>query len=218
MPPLQNKPGNIIATNYIITFFAGLIISLLGALPLGNLNITALHIASTQNLRKALWFAAGVVIVEVVYLFITLIAINQIISNKAVFAPMQWLSVLILLALAMGSFIAAYQKSTKTKNVLIDNKLTGFVLGVIMSAVNPMQIPFWVGWSVYAQTHQLLYPSNLSYLSFTIGVGCGTLLALLLFIAVGKQFSALLIREQKLVQLIMGLLFLTIAIFQAISL
>lgn len=218
MPPLQNKPGNIIATNYIITFFAGLIISLLGALPLGNLNITALHIASTQNLRKALWFAAGVVIVEVVYLFITLIAINQIISNKAVFAPMQWLSVIILLALAMGSFIAAYQKSTKTKNVLIDNKLTGFVLGVIMSAVNPMQIPFWVGWSVYAQTHQLLYPNNLSYLSFTIGVGCGTLLALLLFIAVGKQFSALLIRKQKMVQLIMGLLFLTIAIFQAISL
>lgn len=218
MPPLQNKPGNIIATNYIITFFAGLIISLLGALPLGNLNITALHIASTQNLRKALWFAAGVVIVEVVYLSITLIAINQIISNKAVFAPMQWLSVLILLALAMGCFIAAYQKSTKTKNVLIDNKLTGFVLGVIMSAVNPMQIPFWVGWSVYAQTHQLLYPTNLSYLGFTIGVGCGTLLALLLFIAVGKQFSALLIRKQKMVQLIMGLLFLTIAIFQAISL
>lgn len=214
----QNKPGNITISNYILTLFAGLTISLLGALPLGNLNITALHIASSQSVRKALWFALGVVVVEVAYLYITLVAINQIISNTAIFASLQWLSVIILLALAISSFIAASKKSTKTKNVLIDNNLNRFILGVIMSSVNPMQFPFWVGWSIYAQTQQLLYPNNLSYLCFIVGVGCGTALAMLLFIAVGKQLSALLTRKHNTVQLIMGLLFLTIAIFQAFNL
>ncbi len=214
----QNKPGNITTANYILTLFAGLTISLLGALPLGNLNITALHIASTQSVRKAIWFAAGVVVVEVAYLYITLIAINQIIISAAIFKSLQWLSVLILLALAIGSFIAAFKKSAQTKNVLIDNTLNGFILGVVMSAVNPMQFPFWIGWSVYAQTQHWLYPNNQSYLSFATGVGTGTALALLLFIAIGRQFSALLIRKQKMVHLIMGLLFLTIALFQAISL
>jgi len=55
----------------------GLLISFLGSLPLGTLNVTAFQIASTENLYAAIMFAIAVTLVELLAVKITLIGAEK---------------------------------------------------------------------------------------------------------------------------------------------
>ena len=201
---------------YLQTFIAGLFISLSGSLPLGNLNVAAMQIASRETLRKALWFAIGVTVVEMLYLMITLNLVGRIDLHQQLFHFFRMLSVLLLLIMAVGSFKATTNK--EGKNIVIDNKAKRLFLGAAMSAVNPMQIPFWMGWVIYLLSQSWIANSAAGNTVFTISAGIGTFLALLIFIIAGRKFSALMRQNAKLVNLSMGCLFTLMAVFQILHL
>lgn len=199
---------------YITVIIAGLLISFSGSLPLGNLNIAAMNIAAKESVKNALMFSTGVVLIEMTYLIFSLQAINWISHNNKVFTILQWLVVVMLSALAIASFYALSRKDKEVKNVIIENNVNRLILGISMSAVNPMQIPFWAGWSVYLLTNNVLVNDNSYYILFTLGAGTGTTLALLLFVYAGRKMSRFVNNNQKLVQLVMGILFLIMALYQ----
>ena len=201
---------------YLQTFIAGLFISLSGSLPLGNLNVAAMQIASGETLRKALWFAIGVTIVEMLYLAITLKLVGRIDPHTPLFRFFRILAVLLLLIMAVGSFRATMNK--EGKNIVIDNKARRLFLGATMSAVNPMQIPFWMGWVVYLLSESLINNSLAGNAVFTLSAGIGTFSALLIFIVAGRRFSKWMRQNTKLVNLSMGCLFTLMALFQIIHL
>ncbi len=201
---------------YLQIFVAGLLISLSGSLPLGNLNVGAMQIAAKGTLRKALWFAGGVVVIEMAYLSITLNVLGRFTINEHIFFFLRGASIVLLLIMAIGCFAAVKQK--EHKNIILNNKLNGAVLGVTMSAVNPMQVPFWAGWAIYLLSRSLLVNSAAGFSVFVISAGIGTFAALLLFIFAGRRFSALMLRHQRKVNAGMGCLFVIMAIAQFIKL
>src|SRR5664279_1233254 len=127
-------------------FFWGMIVSFLGSLPLGTLNVAAMQISVQESVSNALYFSLGSLLTEMIYVRISLVGINWIRKQKVLFKWMNWIALAIVLALATGSFIAATQEH-HAKNVMLDNNMNRFVLGVLLSAISPMQIPFWFGWS-----------------------------------------------------------------------
>ena len=203
-------------TVYLQSGIAGMLISISGSLPLGNLNVAAMQIAARERLYNAILFAAGVVLIEMVYLGITLNIIGRINIQGHVLFIFRAISVVLLLIMAAGSFMALLQKDGK--NVIIDNKVQRFVLGVTMSAVNPMQIPFWMGWVFYLLSRSVINGSYESGTVFVIGAGLGTSAALLLFILVGKHFSSIMQVHKKKIDVGMGCLFTIMAILQLIKL
>jgi hypothetical protein len=54
-------------------FFTGLFISFLGTLPLGTLNIAAMQIAVSDGVAPALYFVLGALIIEIIYVRISLV-------------------------------------------------------------------------------------------------------------------------------------------------
>lgn len=201
----------------ISTILSGIFVSMAGSLPLGNLNITAMHIASKEPLKQALKFSLGVVLIEMLYLRITLYAINFVTNNKLIFNNLQWLTVVLLIALALGSFYGASKKAHKAKNILIDNNIDRFLLGIGMSAVNPIQIPYWGGWAIYLITQGWMQAGNIYYNTFTLSAGLGTSLALLIFILVGVKMAVYMQRNRKMILVLTGVLFLIIAIVQLLN-
>ncbi len=200
---------------WLRVILAGVAISLTGSLPLGNLNVTATHIAAKENTKVALWFALGAALVEMLYLRLTLALMDVILIQSSLFQQLQWVTVVLLLALAGGSFWAL-RKADKgeIKNVLLDNQMNRFVLGLLMSLVNPAQLPFWAGWVSYLLTQHWISDNTFSYNLFTIAAGMGTLLAMLLFILAGRKLSTTLHRHQRKVHGVMGALFLGMALWQ----
>ena len=126
------------------------------------------------------------------------------------------MSVLIILALAVSSFVAASDETVK-KNVLLSGGVHRFWLGMFMSALNPVQIPFWFGWSTVLFTKKVLEHKNSHYNSYITGIGTGTFIGNLIFILGGRFVVEVLNTNQKILHLIIGCIFLVTAIILMIK-
>ncbi|MGN6531537.1 MAG: LysE family transporter [Ginsengibacter sp.] len=192
-------------------FFWGLMVSFLGSLPLGTLNVAAMQISVQESIRNAIYFSLGSLLVEMIYVRISLVGINWIRKQKKLFRWMEWITLAIVVALAIGSFVAAMQPH-HAKNVILHNNINRFLLGVMMSAISPMQIPFWFGWSTVLFTKNILQPKNSYYNIYIIGIGLGTLLGNFVFIFGGKWIVGKLHGNQNLMNWIIGGIFAATAI------
>jgi len=195
----------------IKVFFWGLLVSFLGSLPLGTLNVAAMQISVQESIHNAILFSLGSLTVEMVYVRISLVGINWVRRQKKLFRYMEWITVAIVLALAIGSFAAA-MKPHAAKNVVLNNNINRYALGVMLSAINPVQIPFWFGWSTVLFTKNILAPKNSFYNLYIIGIGIGTLLGNFVFIFGGKWIVTLLNGNQNFLNWIIGGIFTVTAV------
>ncbi len=196
-------------------FFWGMIVSFLGSLPLGTLNVAAMQISVQESISNAIYFSLGSLLTEMIYVRISLVGINWIRKQKVLFKWMEWITLAIVLALAAGSFIAATHEH-HTKNVMLNNDMHRFLLGLLLSAISPMQVPFWFGWSTVLFQKNILQPKNAFYNLYIIGIGIGTLSGNCVFIFGGKYIVEKLNTNQNILNWVIGGIFALTAIIQLI--
>jgi threonine/homoserine/homoserine lactone efflux protein len=197
-------------------FFVGMLISALGTLPLGTLNIISMQLSVAEGYMNAIWFALGVAIVEVIYVRISLVGMDWVRKRKKLFKWLDWITVLIVVALAVASFVAA-GKPQESHNAIIGNHIHRFLFGLMMSAINPVQIPFWFGWSTVLFSKKVLESNNKHYNFYIIGIGLGTLIGHSVFIFGGQLFAKTLERNSDIVNYVIGGIFSITAIIQIIK-
>ncbi len=196
-------------------FFWGLLVSFLGTLPLGTLNVAAMQISVQESIINAIYFSLGSLTTEMIYVRISLVGINWIRRQKNLLKWMEWITLVIVLALAAGSFIAATHEH-HTKNVIFNNNMNRYLLGVLLSSITPMQFPFWFGWSTILFTKNILQPKNSFYNLYIIGIGIGTFLGNCVFIFGGKFIVEKLNTNQKILNYVIGTIFAITAVIQLI--
>ncbi|MFD2587639.1 LysE family transporter [Croceitalea marina] len=188
---------------------AGLLISFLGALPLGSLNITAFDISATQSINNALLFAFAAIFVELAYVRLTLWGNQKVkLEGKWIYIAFP-LAFFLLLYLAFSSLTTAlhFNDVTPTKSVL--PKITSpILLGLLLSALNPLQIPFWLTWNKVLESKKILEDNTVSFIGYMFGIGAGTLIGLLVFIYAGKLIVDNYTQYAQISNLILGLLYL----------
>ena len=194
-------------------FFVGMLVSFLGSLPLGTLNVAAMQISISDGLQAAVFFAIGSLIAEIVYVRISLVAMDWIRKKKRIFLILEWVTLFIVLALAFFSFYAALQPSVE-KNIILSSSLPSFLLGLTMSALNPVQIPFWFGWSTVLFTKKVLLPRNDHYNYYIFGIGIGTFVGNCIFIVGGRFAADKLNNNQHILNWVIGGIFSLTAIIQ----
>jgi threonine/homoserine/homoserine lactone efflux protein len=195
-------------------FFIGMLISFLGSLPLATMNVAAMQISITEGVTTAMLFSLGSLTVEMIYVRISVVAISWIQKQKKLFSILEYVTLLIVLALAASSFYAALHPETQ-KNVVLSSTLPKFLLGALMCAVSPGQIPFWLGWSTVLFTKKILLPRNDHYNTYIAGIGIGTFLGNCLFIFGGMLIAGRISRNQHIVSWVIGGIFLVTAFIQA---
>lgn len=181
-------------------------ISFLGTLPLGTLNIAAMQISAMDGILPAIYFSLGALIVEVIYVRLSLVAMDWVRKRKKLFRMLEWVTILIIVALSISSFIAAVSPNVQ-KNVILSNTLHRFWLGTMMSAMNPVQIPFWFGWSTVLFTKKILEVKNSHFNVYIIGIGLGTFIGSLVFILGGRLIVEHLNTKQYVLNYIIGSIF-----------
>lgn len=194
-------------------FFTGLLVSFLGSLPLGTLNIAAMQISISDGVAAAMFFSLGSLFVEIIYVRISLVAIHWIRKQEKILKALEWVTLAIVVALAASSFYAALHPSVK-ENVVLGSSLPKFILGAIMCAVNPVQIPFWFGWSTVLFTKKVLLPRNDHYNSYILGIGVGTFIGNCIFIFGGLLIASKIQNNQHILNWVIGGIFALTAIIQ----
>lgn len=203
-----------------ISILSGFFISFLGGLPLGNLNVTAVRLALASGVRKAYQFSIGVVLVEIVYLYFCMQGVSRAHQYSTAFITLRWLMVLLLLTMAAHCLITTLRKKTgensdhqqKTRE-RTKTRFTGFVLGLGLSAINVLQIPYWTGWITIARQNNWVGMDHTAYL-FILAAGLGTFVCLAIFILAGRKLSSWLTRKKKAFDLAFGMTFFVVALVQ----
>ena len=193
--------------------FTGMVVSFLGSLPLGTLNIAAMQISISEGVAAAMLFSAGSLLIEIVYVRISLVAIDWIRKQEKILKALEWVTLLIVIALAVSSFYAALHPGVK-KNFVLSSSLPPFILGVVMCAVNPVQIPFWFGWSTVLFSKKVLLPRTDHYNSYIVGIGIGTFIGNCIFIFGGMLIASKISNNQHIVSWVIGGIFTVTAIIQ----
>ena len=199
-------------------FFWGMMISFLGSLPMGTLNILAMKISVEEGIRNAIYFSCGSLLTEMIYVRVSLVGINWIRKQKKIFKWLEWITLFIVVALAIGSFMTAMKHNDTGQPV--ENHLPDmhrFLLGISLSAISPMQIPFWFGWSTVLFTKKILQPKNSNYNFYILGIGLGTLIGNSVFIFGGKYLVEKLNANQNILNYVIGGIFALTAIIQLIK-
>ena len=131
MNTANNQPTGIVLARIALT---GLFISFLGTLPLGTLNIAAMQISVTDGIVPAIYFVLGAMVVEIIYVRVSLVAMQWVRKHERLFTWLEWLSLAMIVALAVTTFMAAAHPGGTGKNVILSNTMHRFWLGVSMSA------------------------------------------------------------------------------------
>jgi threonine/homoserine/homoserine lactone efflux protein len=197
-------------------FIWGLLISFLGSLPLGTLNVVAMQIGIQESIQNAIWFSVGCLLVEMFYVRISLMGIDWVRKQQGLMKLLEWITLGIIVALAAASFIAAFKSGVNAKNVLLNNNLHRFVLGMLMCAINPVQIPFWFGWSTVLFTKKILEPRQFYYNGYIVGIGVGTLLGNCVFIFGGKWMIQRIANSEQYLNWVIGGIFTVTALIQLV--
>jgi len=198
----------------IKVFFTGMFISFLGSLPLGSLNVSAMQVAIEEDIKNAIRFSLGVALVEILYVRLSLKGMDWVMAHEQLFYILEWITVVLFLVLAFTSFRAASKKTGERKNILLNNNMNRFWLGFTMSAINPVQIPFWFIWSTYLLSNKFLLPTEWQFDVYTVGIGIGTLSGLALFIYAGRWMVNKINAGHRAINIAVGLVFLVSAIIQ----
>ena len=196
----------------LVRIFAwGLMISFLGSLPLGTLNVAAMQLGIYENIKNAMLFSFGSLLVEMVYVRISLVGINWIQKQQRLMDIMQWITFAIIVALACVSFYAAMHTPTNAENQgtnpYTDINVNRFLLGMFLCAINPVQIPFWFGWSTVLFSKKVLEPINKHYNTYIVGIGLGTFAGNCVFIFGGKWLVGRIANSQQYLNWVIGGIF-----------
>ena len=202
-------------TELLPVLFAGFMVSFLGQLPLGNLNIAATQISVEENFRNAWLFSIAGAMVEVVYLRLALSSSEWLMHNKMLFNTISWFTVALFFILGFLSIRKAIkEKEPKKKGLLIDNNINRFLLGLMLSVVNPMQIPFWFFWGTYFIHNGTVQPNASDFNLFTVGACIGTLAGQAIYIHGGNWLIRKLHASHRFLNILMGAVFIISASVQ----
>jgi threonine/homoserine/homoserine lactone efflux protein len=183
----MKQPGKI--------FFYGFVISFLGSLPLGMMNVTVTNIALTKGTVPGWWFAAGAILIEVVYVKIAISTMHLLFRWQGFIRVFEWLTFFLILALSLSGFNNAI-KMRGFGSWLPINNITPFIAGIALSLMNPLHMPFWIGWSTVLTNKKILTPGRLSYNAYVTGIAGGSFAGFAVFI-LGSHFAAAYLKSNQ---------------------
>ncbi|CAN5833943.1 hypothetical protein BH10BAC2_BH10BAC2_22120 [soil metagenome] len=195
-------------------FFWGIFISFLGTLPLGTANVTATNIAVHECVYAGFIFSAGCILVETLCLCIVLTAMDWVNKRQKIFRVFEWLTTLFILLMAAGSFLAAYKMNSFGESFFTTYHLSPFILGLLISSLNPLHIPFWIGWTTVLINKKALIPGKENYIIYTLGITAGTFAGFALFIYGGDYLIRQAGNNQHIISWVVGTVLLITALVQ----
>jgi threonine/homoserine/homoserine lactone efflux protein len=161
----------------MLIFFITFIISFLGSIHPGPLNLSVIQITLRKNISLGLLMALGGVIPEIIYGYLAVEGVMIFEKYPLIFEIMKWAVVPILLI--MGYLALTKKKKNNDINdyafeKIAPQKWQTVSKGFFLSLFNPQLLPFWIVILINYQNYQYLKISGLSdKIWFVMGTSLG---------------------------------------------
>jgi threonine/homoserine/homoserine lactone efflux protein len=193
----------------IQVFLIGAIISFIGSIPPGTLNLSVLQLGMEHKTKTALRFALAVSIIEYPYAWIAVVFEDWITSSPVVVSNFQLITAIVMTVIGIFSIWSA----RKPSELSVRFNESGFRRGLILSILNPMAIPFWIAYTAFLKSQHWIDLSSPWLLhSYVFGTAVGVMVLLTLFTYLAHKLSSY-IKDNRIVKLIPGITLLVLGIY-----
>jgi threonine/homoserine/homoserine lactone efflux protein len=204
---------------YISEFLIGFVVSYLFSLPPGMISLNVLQTTIQKGLLSAFWLALAAVLIESVQAFVGVKFSEWINQHENLKLGLEMFVIPVFLALGIGNVVIGIKTiRNKDKASLQPKKTIGsFWKGLIVSALNPVAIPFWVVWATGISEKNLLVMETSHILVFVFGTTLGTLACLMTYAVLSAVIAKRIHAVKIWMNIIIGVLFIGLAIAQTVS-
>ncbi len=190
-------------------FLAGLIFSFLGSIPPGTMNLAILQLGLEHKIKIALRFSIAVAIIEYPYAWIAVVFENWVTSSPMIIENFQLITAIVMTVIGVFTIWSA----RKPSDFSVKFNQSGFRRGLVLSILNPMAIPFWIGITAYLKAQGWINLSATTLLhSYLLGTSVGVLLLLILFTFLAKRLSHY-VSDNKVVKFVPGVTLLVLGLY-----
>jgi threonine/homoserine/homoserine lactone efflux protein len=167
-----------------INFFLGFFFSFIGSIPPGTINLTCVQMGLERKIGIAWRFAAVCSVLEYPYAWIAVEFAEWITASPLVVENMQLITAIVMTLLGILTLWSSYRPSTLTTKL----NDSAYMRGIILSLLNPLAIPFWVGTTAYLTSLKWIELSTPARLhGYLVGVCLGTFVLLIILIYLAKK-------------------------------
>jgi hypothetical protein len=198
--------------------FFGFLVSFLGSLPLGYLNIIGVEVFSKLGINPLVFYLLGVILIEAVVIYFTVIFANQLAENKKILKFIDFFAVLFFLVLAY-LFYAHSNQATEEANYLEEYiHYSPFLIGMVLCGLNFLQIPFWMGWNLYLLNAKSISLDLRLKFYYIFGTLVGTFFGMLSVIILLDSLSQKILDYSKwIIPIVIPLFFVALAVYQGLK-
>ncbi|MGI9531273.1 LysE family translocator [Lutimonas sp.] len=155
---------------YLSHIALGFIMAFLSLIPPGMLNMTVVKTSIQKGKNEGLWFALGAALVVIPQAFIALVFARYFAENPQVVERLELAGIFVLFLLS-GLFFWQARKKFKGEGGKREGK--SFWLGMLMSGMNMLAIPFYLVLSSVLENRGLLQTEQPFINLFVTGVFLG---------------------------------------------
>jgi threonine/homoserine/homoserine lactone efflux protein len=193
----------------IWVFLVGLVASFVGSIPPGTLNLSVLQLGLDGKTNTAWRFALAVTIIEYPYTWLAIQFEYWITSSPVVVENFQLITAVVMTIIGIGNLWAAFKPVAAVGRF----QESGFRRGLVLSMLNPMALPYWIGVTAYLKAQGWIDLTTTGKLhSYVFGTAIGVLLLLALFILLARRLSGY-AAQRGWVKLIPGITILALGLY-----
>ena len=190
-------------------FLVGLVFSFLGSVPPGTLNLAVLQLGMEQKTKIALRFSLAVAIVEYPYAWAAVAFEDWLTSSPLIIQNFQLITAIVMTLIGAFTLWSARKPSEFAERF----NTSGFRRGLVLSILNPMAIPFWIGITAYLKAQGWIELSTPVLLhGYVFGTSVGVTILLVLFTFLAKRL-AVYVKDNKYVKLVPGFTLLILGLY-----
>jgi threonine/homoserine/homoserine lactone efflux protein len=194
-------------------FLVGLIISFIGSIPPGTLNLAVLQLGMEQKVKTALRFALAVSIIEYPYAWIGVVFEDWVTASPLIVDNFQLITAIVMTIIGAFSIWSA----RKPSEFSVRFNESGFRRGIILSILNPMAIPFWVAYTAFLKSQGWIDLSTPWLVhSYVLGTAVGVMILLIIFAFLAQRLAHY-VKDNRIVKMVPGITLLLLGIYAFIN-
>ena len=174
---------------FYLPLVLGFFIAFLAVIPPGLINMTAAKISLQQGKNEAISFALGASVIIFFQTFIAVLFARFINKHQEIVSTLQEIGIFIFSSLSIYFFwIAKKPKKIKTDS-RVKGKSNRFFLGMLLSTLNLLPIPFYVFASMTLAASGYFSFDKIPVAEFVIGVMIGSFTVFYIYIVAFKKIE-----------------------------
>lgn len=197
----------------VIYLFLGAATCVIGAVPLGLVNLSVVQVSASTNIQKSMPLAFGAALVEILFALFALFAGSLF---KDVLTQSIGVKVIIMVVFLLAGIYFLYKKEVKVYQNLKRNS-SGFFVGVLLNLFSIQVLLFWVLTITFLSVRNFLPTSVGQIILFISGIWIAKLSVLRIYALLAKRVLAKSEIVSQNINRIIGVMLIVIALLQLLK-